>query len=82
MTGPVCVVMCNLITTTTTTTSTTTILLLVVNDRDSRENGEGVTSRTQEKERSNDRVEEVDEVEVGNGKRKRQDSASPLSRLI
>ena len=44
--------------------------------------GEGVTSRTQEKERSNDRVEEVDELEVGNGKRKRQDSASPLSRLI
>ena len=47
------------------------------NDRDSRENGEGVTSGTQEKERSNDRVEEVDEVEVGNGKRKRQNSASP-----
>ena len=52
------------------------------NDRDSKENGEGVTSGTQEKERSNDRVEEVDEVEVGNRKRKRQDSASPLSRLI
>ena len=51
-----------------------------INDRDSRENGGGVTSRTQEEERSNDRVEEVDEVEVGNGKRKRQDSASPSSR--
>ena len=53
-----------------------------INDQDSRENGESVTSRAQEKERSNDRVEELDEVEVGNGKRKRQDSASPLSRLI
>ena len=52
------------------------------NDRDRRGNGEGVTSRTQEKERRNDRVEEVDEIKVGNCKRKRQDSASPLSRFI
>ena len=37
-----------------------------VNDRDRRENGEGVTSGTQEKGRSNDSVEEVDEIEVGN----------------
>ena len=28
------------------------------------------------------RVEEVDEIDLGNRKRKRQDSASPLSRLI
>ena len=47
-----------------------------------RENGEGVTNGKQEKERSNDRIEEVDEIEVDNRKRKRQDSASPLSRLI
>ena len=53
-----------------------------VNDRDRRENGEGVTSGTQEKGRSNDSVEEVDEIEVGNRKRKRQDSVSPLSRLV
>ena len=52
------------------------------NDRFRRENGEGVTSGTQEKERSNERVEEVDEIEVGNHKRKRQDRASPLSLLI
>ena len=36
-----------------------------INDRDRMKNGEGVTSGTQEKERSNDRVEEVDEIEVG-----------------
>ena len=53
-----------------------------INDRGRRENEEGVTSGTQVKERSNDRVEEVDEIEVGNRKRKRQDSVSPLSRLI
>ena len=52
------------------------------NDRDRRENGEGVTSGTQEKERSNDRVEEVYEIEVGNRKRQRQDRVCPLSRLI
>ena len=42
----------------------------------------GRALRVGHKERSNDRVEEVDEVEVDNGKRNRQDSASPLSRLI
>ena len=49
-----------------------------------RTNEEGVTSGTQKKkERCNDRVEEVDEIEVvGNRKRKLQDSVSPLSRLI
>ena len=52
------------------------------NDRDRRENGEGVTSRTQEKERSNDRVEEVDKIEVGNRKRKRQDIVRPLCRVL
>ena len=52
------------------------------NDRDRRENGEGVTRWTQEQGRSNDIVEEVEEREVDNRKRKRQDSASPLSRLI
>ena len=41
-----------------------------------------LTTGTQEKELCNPRVEEVDEIEVDNRKRKRQDSASPLSRLI
>ena len=53
-----------------------------INDRFRRENEEGVTSGAQEKERSNDRVEEVDEIEVGNRKRKRRDSVSFLSRFI
>ena len=53
----------------------------IIIDRDRRENGKGVASGTHEKERSN-RVEEVDEIEVGNRKRKRRDSGSPLSRLI
>ena len=56
----------------------------VINARDRRKNGEGIiaSGMMQEKERSNDRVEEVDEIQVDNRKRKREDSVSPLSRLI
>ena len=51
-----------------------------INGQDRRENGEGVARGTiQEKERCNDRVEEVDEIEVGSRERKRRDSVSPLS---
>ena len=54
-----------------------------INGRDRRENREGVARGSiQENERCNDRVEEVDELEVGSRKRKRRDSVSPLSRLI
>ena len=53
-----------------------------VNDRDRRDNREGVASGIQQKERSNNRVDGVDEMEVGNRKRKRQDSISHLSRFI
>ena len=54
-----------------------------INGQDRRENGEGVARGTvKDNERCNDSVEEVDEIDVGGRKRKRQDSVSPLSRLI
>ena len=49
----------------------------IINDRDTRENGEGI-GRTLENERSNHRVDVVDEIEVGNRKRKCEDSECVL----
>ena len=54
-----------------------------IDSRDRRTNAEGVLrGKIQENEQCSDRMEEVDEIEVGCRKRKRRDSVSPLSRLI